>query len=91
MENTTLILVQSTADLIWSDLVKMAQSDDCIVLMGDAAAQVPSSITTIYHNIYCLTNECSLLSDDVKDQIQEINYAQFADLVLKFKRCISLK
>ncbi|MCH7313258.1 DsrH/TusB family sulfur relay protein [Acinetobacter sp. ANC 3882] len=91
MENTTLILVQSTADLIWSDLLKMAQSDDCIVLMGDAAAQVPSSITTIYHNIYCLTNEYSLLSDDVKDQIQEINYAQFADLVLKFKRCISLK
>ncbi|ENW81031.1 hypothetical protein F909_02322 [Acinetobacter sp. ANC 3929] len=91
MENTTLILVQSTADLIWSDLVKMAQSDDCIVLMGNAAVLVPSSITTIYHNIYCLTSEYSLLSDDVKDQIQEINYAQFADLVLRFKRCISLK
>lgn len=91
MEKTTLILVQSTADLIWFELAKMAQSDDCIVIMGEAAIHVPTSLTKVYHNIYCLTNEYSLLPDEVKDQIQAINYTQFADLVLKFKRCISLK
>ncbi|USA45067.1 hypothetical protein NDN11_10000 [Acinetobacter sp. C26M] len=91
MQATTLFLVQSNADEIWSDLIKMAQSDDCIVIMGNAAVLVPISITETYHNIYCLSNEYNLLNDEAKTQIQAIDYAQFADLILKFKRCISLK
>lgn len=91
MQATTLFLVQSNADQIWSDLIKMAQSDDYIVIMGNAAIQIPSAITATYYNIYCLTNEHNLLDDEIKSRIQSIDYAQFADLTLKFKRCVSLK
>ena len=91
MEQTTLFLVQSAADQAWSDLVKMAQSDDCIVLMGDAAIKVTRSITAAYSNIYCLNNEHSLIVEELRAEILEIDYAQLADLSLKFKRCISLK
>ncbi|USA54300.1 DsrH/TusB family sulfur relay protein [Acinetobacter sp. C32I] len=91
MEQTTLFLVQSAADQTWSDLVKMAQSDDCIVLMGDAAIKVTKSITAAYPNIYCLNNEHNLIIEELRAQILAIDYAQFADLSLKFKRCISLK
>ena len=91
MEQTTLFLVQSAADQAWSDLVKMAQSDDCIVLMGDAAIKVTRSITATYSNIYCLNNEHSLIIEELRAEILAIDYAQLADLSLKFKRCISLK
>ncbi|MCU4580028.1 hypothetical protein KTJ32_03290 [Acinetobacter gyllenbergii] len=91
MEQTTLFLVQSAADQVWSDLVKMAQSDDFIVLMGEAAIRVNSSIITAYPNIYCLSNEHNLIIEELSAQILAIDYAQFADFSLKFKRCISLK
>ncbi|NNP70199.1 hypothetical protein [Acinetobacter sp. Ac_5812] len=91
MEQTMLFLVQSAADQVWSDLKKMAQSDDYIVIMGNAATHIPNAITATYYNIYCLRNEHNLLDDEIKSQIQAIDYAQFADLALKFKRCVSLK
>lgn len=91
MEQTTLFLVQSAADQVWSDLKKMAQSDDCIVIMGEAAIKVSASITEAYPNIYCLINEHNLVIQELSAEILAIDYAQFADLALKFKRCVSLK
>jgi len=94
MKNNVLFLIQSpynNLDKIWNQLVQMAQSDDHIVLMGDATLSIPSSIFSHYPHLYCLTNEEEMLSDEYLEWVKPIDYTAFADLVLQFERCITLK
>lgn len=94
MKNSTLFLVQSpynNVNKILDELAHMAKADDHIVMMGDSVLQVTDAVVDIYQNIYCLNNEQSLLQDALKQHIRILEYAQFANLVLKFQRCITLK
>ena len=94
MKNSTLFLIQSpynNVSKILAELTHMAKVDDHIVMMGDSVLQVTDAVVDIYQNIYCLNNEQSLLQDALKQHIRILEYAQFADLVLQFQRCITLK
>ena len=94
MKNSTLFLVQSpynNVNKILDELAHMAKADDHIVMMGDSVLQVTDAVVDIYPNIYCLSNEQSLLQDALKQHIRILEYAQFAELVLQFQRCITLK
>ena len=94
MKNSTLFLVQSpynNVNKILDELAHMAKADDHIVMMGDSVLQVTDAVVDIYQNIYCLGNEQSLLQDGTKERVRILEYAQFADLVLQFQRCITLK
>ena len=94
MKNSTLFLVQSpynNFNKILDELAHMAKADDHIVMMGDSVLQVTDAVVDSYQNIYCLNNEQSLLQDALKQHIRILEYAQFADLVLQFQRCITLK
>lgn len=94
MENSALFLIQSSynnLDKIWEQLAQMAQSDDHIVIMGDASLAIPATVFSSHAHLYCLENELSLLSNENQEHVKLIDYAAFADLVLQFKRCITLK
>ena len=94
MKNSTLFLVQSpynNVNKILDELAHIAKADDHIVMMGDSVLQVTDAVVDIYQNIYCLNNEQSLLQDALKQHIRILEYAQFAELVLQFQRCITLK
>ena len=94
MKNSTLFLVQSpynNVNKILDELAHMAKADDHIVMMGDSVLQVTDAVVDTYQNIYCLNNEQSLLQDALKQHIRILEYAQFAELVLQFQRCITLK
>ena len=94
MENSTLFLIQSpyyNTDKIWIELAQMAHVHDTIVVMGDGLLLLTKKIVDLYPNLYCLSNEQNLLGDEIKSEVKIIEYVEFADLVLQFKRCISLK
>lgn len=94
MENSTLFLIQSpyyNTDKTWIELTHMAKVDDHIVMMGDSVLQVTDAVVDTYPNIYCLSNEQSLLQDNLKERVNILEYTQFAELVLQFQRCVSLK
>ena len=94
MKNSTLFLIQSpynNVNKILDELAHMAKVDDHIVMMGDSVLQVTNAVVDTYPNIYCLSNEQSLLQDDLKEHVRILEYTQFADLVLQFQRCVSLK
>ena len=94
MKNSTLFLVQSpynNVNKILDELAHMAKADDHIVMMGDSVLQVTDAVVDIYQNIYCLNNEQSLLQDNLKERVNILEYTQFAELVLQFQRCVSLK
>ena len=94
MANTTLFLIQaaySNTEKVWIDLAEMAQTDDSIIVLGDAVLQITLNIVKDYSNLYCLSNEQTLLNDDVKEHISVIEYTELADLVLQFRRCVTLK
>ena len=94
MKNSTLFLVQSpynNVNKILDELSQMAKVDDHIVMMGDSVLQVTDAVVDTYPNIYCLSNEESLLQDNLKERVNILEYTQFAELVLQFQRCVSLK
>jgi len=94
MENSTLFLIQSpyyNTDKTWIELTHMANVHDHIVMMGDSVLQVTDAVVDTYPNIYCLSNEESLLQDNLKERVNILEYTQFAELVLQFQRCVSLK
>ena len=94
MKNSTLFLVQSpynNVNKILDELAHMAKADDHIVMMGDSVLQVTDAVVDTYPNIYCLSNEQSLLQDNLKERVNILEYTQFAELVLQFQHCVSLK
>jgi len=94
MNPSTLYLVQSSyhsTPKIIDELRDLFQAGDQIVFMGDSVAQISSAILEEFNTISCLALEKDLLDANLLEQMNILNYEQFADLVLAFNRCISLK
>lgn len=94
MSKKTLYLLQSTfahtAHCIGS-LNQTYSSDDAIVFTGESVLYVNDAFFQNKQNLYILENDAEVLLDSIPKNIQLINYSDFADLILTFKRCISLK
>lgn len=94
MNPSTLYLVQSTyhntANII-DELGHLYQVGDQIIFMGDSVARLSAQIIQQFKSVSCLSIEKDLLDADTLAQINVLDYDQFADLVLTFNRCISLK
>jgi len=94
MTQSTLYLVQAsyhhTLQII-EELAKYFDKDDQIVFMGDSTAQLSVSICQQFGSISCLCHEKDLIDAETLAHVNVLNYDQFADLVLQFNRCISLK
>ncbi|MDR6795130.1 DsrH like protein [Acinetobacter calcoaceticus] len=94
MNPSTLYLVQSTyhnTPNIIDELRDIYQVDDQIIFMGESVAQLSAQVIQQFESVSCLGIEKSLLDTDTLAQINVLDYDQFADLVLTFNRCISLK
>ena len=93
MSDKTLFLVQSTFNQTDSNLDQLEHlysENDQLVLMGDAVLFVHDQRLLNKQHIAILENDAEILVDEIPNHIQKISYAQFADLVLGFKRCIRL-
>ncbi|MFI7914150.1 hypothetical protein ACFMKF_24355, partial [Acinetobacter baumannii] len=54
-------------------------------------AQLSVNICQQFGSVSCLSHEKDLIDAETLAQVKVLNYDQFADLVLQFNRCISLK
>lgn len=62
-----------------------------IVFMGDSVTHLSAEMIQPFESVSCLSIEKDLLDTDTLFQVKVLDYEQFADLVLTFNRCISLK
>jgi len=94
MNPSTLYLVQSTyhnTSKVIDELRDIYQVGDQIIFMGESVARLSAQVIQQFESISCLGIEKDLLDTDTLAQINVLDYDQFADLVLTFNRCISLK
>ena len=94
MTQSTLYLVQASyhhTPRIIEELAKLFHKDDQIVFMGDSVAHLSAEMIQPFESVSCLSIEKDLLDTDTLFQVKVLDYDQFADLVLTFNRCISLK
>ncbi|PTV46813.1 DsrH like protein [Acinetobacter pittii] len=94
MNPSTLYLVQSSyhsTPKIIDELRNLFQVGDQIVFMGDSVAQLSAEMIQPFESVSCLSIEKELIDTDTLAQVKVLDYDQFADLVLTFNRCISLK
>ena len=94
MNPSTLYLVQSSyhaTPKIIDELSHLFQVGDQVVFMGDSVAHISTEMIQPFESVSCLSIEKDLLDTDTLSQVKVLDYDQFADLVLTFNRCISLK
>lgn len=94
MNPSTLYLVRSTyhnTPNVIDELGHLYQVGDQIIFMGDSVARLSTQIIQQFKSVSCLSIEKDLLDTDTLAQMNVLDYDQFADLVLTFNRCISLK
>ncbi len=94
MNPSTLYLVQSSyhsTPKIIDELRNLFQVGDQIVFMGDSVAHLSAEMIQPFEPVSCLSIEKDLIDTDTLAQVKVLDYDQFADLVLTFNRCISLK
>ncbi|RZG79933.1 hypothetical protein EXE10_14840 [Acinetobacter sp. WCHAc060033] len=94
MTTQTLFLIQSDyahTDQVLDQLEQIHSINDHIVLTGDAVLFAHDIRLQSKQNLYVLENDAEILSESLPSQIKLISYDQFADLVLDFTRCMSLK
>ncbi|MBP2603627.1 DsrH like protein [Acinetobacter calcoaceticus] len=94
MNPSTLYLVQSTyhnTSKAIDELRDIYQVGDQIIFMGESVARLSAQVIQQFKSVSCLSIEKDLLDADTLAQINVLDYDQFADLVLTFNRCISLK
>ena len=90
----TLYLIQSSATATHSILAKLKQiysPHDHVVFLGESVAILNQTDIEHFSSCYCLETEQVLLNPDLVSNLTILDYPQFADLVLQFQRCISLK
>ncbi|MCU4412460.1 hypothetical protein KTH71_00145 [Acinetobacter sp. WU_MDCI_Axc73] len=90
----TLYLIQSSASATQTILAKLKQiynPHDHVVFLGESVAMLNQIDIEQFSSCYCLETEQVLLNPDLVSSLTILDYAEFADLVLQFKRCISLK
>lgn len=94
MSKKTLYLLQSSFAHTAHCLETLSQTyskDDAIVLTVESVLFLNDTFFKNKPHLYILQNDAEIVVDTIPKNIQVINYAEFADLVLTFKRCISLK
>ncbi|MBJ8436344.1 DsrH like protein [Acinetobacter lactucae] len=94
MNPSTLYLVQSSyhaTPKIIDELSHLFQAGDQIVFMSESVAQLSAEMIQSFESVSCLSVEKNLLDTDTLAQMNVLDYDQFADLILTFNRCISLK
>ncbi|MFC6053274.1 sulfur relay protein TusB [Acinetobacter sp. Ac_877] len=94
MTNNTLYLVQSSFNTTPAMLKKLKQlyaENDAVVLMGEAVLHQNAEFIQNLDHVYVLETEAENLAQSDLANIQVISYAQFADVVLNFKRSIRLQ
>lgn len=94
MSDKTLYLIQSEyryTDQILNQLLQLYTDQDHVVLTGDSVLFVDDLRLQDKQNLYVLKNDAEILVQALPAHILSISYAQFADLVLNFRRCVSLK
>lgn len=94
MTDKTLYLLQSEfakTETAITQLEQVYSDNDAIVLMGDAVLFAHDLRWQTKPQVFVLQQDAIVLSPDLASHIQAIDYDQFANLVLQFKRCISLK
>lgn len=94
MNPSTLYLVQSSyhsTPKIIEELRNLFRVGDQVVFMGDSVAHISTEMIQPFESVSCLSIEKDLLDTDTLSQVKVLDYDQFADLVLTFNRCISLK
>lgn len=94
MQNKSLYLIQSDyakTDLSLDKVEQIHIAEDAIVLMGDAVLWIEDKRLQNKSNIFILEHDLALLVIPTPSYIQVINYAEFADLVLRYTRCISFQ
>lgn len=94
MQNKSLYLIQSDYAKTAQSLDKIEQIysvDDAIVLMGDAVMWIEDVRLLNKANIFILEHDTALLAHSPPPHTQVINYAEFADVVLSYTRCISFQ
>lgn len=92
--SNTLYLMQSEysrTPAMLDQLDQIYATDDAVVLMGDAVLVFDSAQLKDKASVYALENDADILANQDLSALKIINYAEFSDLVLSFKRCISLK
>ena len=94
MSEATLYLIQShfgSTEHTLNQLDQIYSPSDAIVLMGDSALYAQSDLLKDKNPIFILENDAEVLAHQMLDAIQIIDYPKFAEIVLSFNRCISLK
>lgn len=95
MRNKSLFLIQSNdaaTSQCLDKVLRVHTMADSIILMGDAVLWVEDPRLKYKQNIFILTVDAELLiRDAIPENIQIIDYAAFADLILRYTRCISLQ
>lgn len=94
MTNNTLYLVQSSFNATPAMLKKLKQlyaENDAVVLMGESVLHHNAEFLQNLNHVYVLETEAENLAQSDLANIHVISYAQFADVVLNFKRSIRLQ
>ncbi|WP_372402989.1 DsrH/TusB family sulfur metabolism protein [Acinetobacter piscicola] len=94
MSQHTLFLIQSEfgkTSACLEQWASMSNANDAVILMGDAILFVQDARIQQHTTVYVLETDLDLLATPLSQNVQTLTYATFADLVLDFKRCISLK
>lgn len=94
MTNNTLYLLQSSysnTQRSLEQLHQIANAEDSLVLMGDAVLTLNNATFQTELKTYILASDADILVNLPPAHIQVLSYADFADLVLNFTRCVSLK
>lgn len=93
--NKTLYLVQSDYDrtpLMFEQIAGFYDEYDALVLMGDAVLHYQDPRLSNIQQLYVLQSEVDLLViDQLPQHIKLLTPAEFADVILDFRRCITLK
>lgn len=94
MTHQTLYLIQSnyaSTEMILTKLNALIDSNDSVVLMGDAVFFSQSVNIQICSNLYVLENDAENIPNIGSVDFKIINYDQFSDLILAYTRCVTLK
>ncbi|MBK0063306.1 MULTISPECIES: hypothetical protein [unclassified Acinetobacter] len=92
--NSSLYLIQSSSSATQSVLAKLKQiydQQDQVIFFGEALSMLTQADLDYFAQCYCLESEQVLLDLNLIPSFTLLNSTQFADLVLQFERCISLK
>ena len=94
MSKQNLFLIQSdfsTTPSALAKLEKIYHPEDTVILMGEAVLHQNAEFIQNLDHVYVLETEAENLAQSDLANIQVISYAQFADVVLNFKRSIRLQ